>query len=243
MLFKKETILKFTMLAAACTALFWVPARTMAETANMQTGTSVHVIELFTSQSCSSCPPADRVFAELATEANIIALSCHVTYWDHLWWKDTLSQEFCTQRQRGYAAAHRRGVFTPEAIVNGRHSLNGADASALTRLMQNEAGVQKINIVKNENSYTATLPTGGGGLLLAFIGPDVTTQIKRGENGGRAIHYARPVMDIHTAGDIKTHIYTLKPSDIPAGMVGVAFLLQAGKNADSRIIAAGQVFF
>ena len=96
------------------------------------------VLELFTSQGCSSCPPADRLFAKLADDPQFIVLSLPVDYWDRLGWKDTFAQHAFTERQRAYASARGDGqVYTPQAVVNGSEHANGAnrraiDASAAT---------------------------------------------------------------------------------------------------------------
>src|ERR671917_179365 len=86
------------------------------------------VVELFTSQGCSSCPPADRVLAELAREPDVIALSLPVDYWDYLGWKDTLASPAFSARQRAYSNARGdRQVFTPQMVVNGKVSCVGSD--------------------------------------------------------------------------------------------------------------------
>src|SRR3954464_551880 len=92
------------------------------------------VVELFTSQGCSSCPPADRVLAELAREAEIIALSLPVDYWDYLGWKDTLASPAFSARQRAYSNARGdRQVFTPQMIVNGKICCVGSDRAQIGR--------------------------------------------------------------------------------------------------------------
>ena len=94
------------------------------------------VIELFTSQGCSSCPPADRLLATLARDPGVIAVSRPVTYWDRLGWKDTLAREENTRRQYAYAARFRRdGVYTPQAVVDGRYQTVGSDREALVALL------------------------------------------------------------------------------------------------------------
>ena len=95
------------------------------------------VVELFTSQSCSSCPPADRNLGKLSENPNVIALGFHVTYWNHLHWEDTLSNEFSTKRQRSYAAAFRNGrVYTPQMVVNGEQEFVGSNGSKVNAALK-----------------------------------------------------------------------------------------------------------
>ena len=90
------------------------------------------VVELFTSQGCSSCPPADAALRDLARRTDLIALTMPVDYWDYLGWRDTLAQPAFTARQRAYAATRGdRQVFTPQVVVNGKGACLGSDAAAL----------------------------------------------------------------------------------------------------------------
>lgn len=85
---------------------------------------SVTVVELFTSQGCSSCPSADKLLSELSKKENVLALSFHVSYWNYLGWKDPYSNEQYTERQRDYARVlHLRSIYTPQMIVNGKMNL------------------------------------------------------------------------------------------------------------------------
>ena len=90
------------------------------------------VVELFTSQGCSSCPPADRIVGELAKDPSLVVLSLPVDYWDYIGWKDTLASPQCTARQKGYAAARGDGqVYTPQAVINGRIHVVGSKRAAV----------------------------------------------------------------------------------------------------------------
>ncbi|MCX7303033.1 MAG: DUF1223 domain-containing protein [Hyphomicrobiales bacterium] len=90
------------------------------------------VVELFTSQGCNSCPPADKVLAELAEKGEVVALGYHVDYWDYLGWKDTLATPENTERQHLYGKAFQeRSVYTPQAVINGRLHVNGARREAV----------------------------------------------------------------------------------------------------------------
>ena len=85
------------------------------------------VVELFTSQGCSSCPPADRLLAELATRSDVIALGYHINYWDRLGWRDPLSRSSSTERQRSYALQFASQVYTPQIVIDGRSEMVGSD--------------------------------------------------------------------------------------------------------------------
>src|SRR6266508_3656100 len=94
------------------------------------------VIELFTSQGCSSCPPADRLVGELARDPSIVAMSLPVDYWDYLGWKDTLANPRHTARQRGYARVRGdREVYTPQVVVNGAFHVIGSDKAAIEHVI------------------------------------------------------------------------------------------------------------
>lgn len=207
------------------------------------------VLELFTSQSCSSCPAADALLAKLVQQPNVIALSCNVTYWNHLSWKDTLSLEACTERQYAYSrAAGRRGVFTPEVMVNGSASLVGSDASGIRRAMTAAgSSVQPVAIARDvAGGITVTLPaitTAGATVTLMPFKSSVTQPVPSGENGGKTLHYTNAVMQITTLearwnGAAKA--ITVAAAQLPAGSDGATVLVQEGA-AHGKIIAAGHV--
>ncbi|TIO36397.1 MAG: DUF1223 domain-containing protein, partial [Mesorhizobium sp.] len=116
--------LRLTAVALVLTALSRVASAAELEkvaTGKPQTEKPLGVVELFTSQGCSSCPPADEFFAELAAKENVVALAYHVNYWDYLGWQDTLSNKENTERQYDYMRAFgSRSVYTPQAVINGR---------------------------------------------------------------------------------------------------------------------------
>ncbi len=116
------------------------------------------VVELFTSQGCNSCPPADAVLAELAERGDVVALGYHVDYWDYLGWKDTLGSPENTERQKQYGRSFgKRSVYTPQAVINGRTHVNGAKreavAGALTELENSGEGLSvDINVTRSGDS-------------------------------------------------------------------------------------------
>ncbi|TIV92263.1 MAG: DUF1223 domain-containing protein, partial [Mesorhizobium sp.] len=147
--------LRLAAVALALTALGGValaaepekPATDKPQTDKPQIDRPLGVVELFTSQGCSSCPPADEFFAELAGKDDIIALAYHVNYWDYLGWQDTLSTKENTERQYDYMRAFgSRSVYTPQAVINGRSHVNGASRKdvdgALARMDRTGEGMR-----------------------------------------------------------------------------------------------------
>lgn len=164
------------------------------------------VVELFTSQSCSSCPPADALLGELAArDTDIIAFSCHVTYWDHLNWRDTMSLKACTNRQRAYAGfMGKRQVYTPQMVVNGEHEFVGSNRAEAARTISTRA-VAPIQLTLNGEDIAAALPALPPGtpkqtLWLLSYKPQHTQDIPSGENRGRTISYTNSVLTLDQVG-------------------------------------------
>jgi hypothetical protein len=183
------------------------------------------VVELFTSQGCSSCPPADRAF-QAATGGAILGLAWHVDYWDYLGWRDTFSSAQATQRQRAYAGNGTGGVYTPEIVVNGRTAVrSGAIASAVGGSMP-----VKVKIRSSGKGLIVEAGEGKGSakLVLVKFYSSKTVAIQRGENAGRSVTYRHPVISARTIGSWNGHAIS---QELPAGACnpgGCAVLLQRG---------------
>ncbi|GLQ80290.1 hypothetical protein GCM10007881_38090 [Mesorhizobium huakuii] len=201
------------------------------------------VVELFTSQGCSSCPPADAFFAELATREDIVALSYHVDYWDYLGWKDTLSRKENTERQYDYMRAFgSRSVYTPQAVLNGRAHVNGANRGevdgALARMAKSGEGM-RVSVKVSRTSDRVIIDAGDAGagpndahVVIVYFEPPQTVKIAQGENSGRKMTYWNAVTGIQTAGmwHGKAQRYELPMSEITK-KGGCAVLLQSvGKD-------------
>jgi hypothetical protein len=171
------------------------------------------VVELFTSQGCSSCPSADALLARLAERDDVIALSLSVDYWDYLGWKDTLARAKFTERQRDYKGSLGIGmVYTPMMVVNGLAYFNGADpdklASALADASHTADGRHVAVQVRTEDTKVVieagAAPPGShikdATLWLAVLSKSVEVPIHRGENGGRTITYHNVVRDLLPMG-------------------------------------------
>ncbi len=171
------------------------------------------VVELFTSQGCSSCPPADELLVEYSRQPDIIALSLPVNYWDYLGWKDTLAHVAFTERQKAYAHSRSdRQVFTPQMIVNGKKSCIGSDRAQIEKAIQYTSKGRKtlpVNVTVNEQSGTVTIqveetPDTAQREAEVWVLPVLRTQtvpIERGENRGKTITYANVVRGLNRLGE------------------------------------------
>jgi hypothetical protein len=183
------------LLALACFGLAIPPSRG-AERPTL--------LELFTSEGCSSCPPADELLAELAGRRDVLALSFHVDYWDRLGWKDPFSSPDATRRQHVYAdLLGLATVYTPQTVVDGRWQAVGSDRSeveqALGSSRHNRDDVS-IALAVDHDRAQITLGQGGGGVAatLLLIGFDRrhVSAVARGENGGRTLAHVDVVRSI-----------------------------------------------
>lgn len=179
-------------------------------------GTNTPVVaELFTSQSCSSCPPAEKLFAKLAERPDLIVLEWHVDYWDRLVhgragsWKDPYSSKDNTARQRQYNRALRgtAGVYTPQAVINGRSETVGNRANDVAELLAAEAyNTARIEITPNRDGLTvhvaafdAAFPRDAEILRLTLL-PQQTTSVPRGENRGAVLSSRNVVLAAEPVG-------------------------------------------
>jgi hypothetical protein len=162
------------------------------------------LIELFTSQGCSSCPPADKVAAKMAPSPGVVVISRPVTYWDRLGWKDTLAKEANTDLQQAYARrglAGQNGVYTPQAVVNGRFGTVGSRELEVRRGVAHNSGAGNAAIRVNDLGADG-YGVGLGGetakpaeLVLIGITREVEVAIGSGENGGRTVTYTNVLRD------------------------------------------------
>ena len=161
------------------------------------------LLELFTSQGCSSCPPADRLAERLTKEPGLLVISRPVTYWDRLGWKDTLAREENTQLQRAYAArglAGENGVFTPQIVIDGNRGAVGSNEAIIRQLIDYEAAAPAaLSVRKLGDGSLAVGMAGTTGrpaeLVLIALRSHVTVRIVAGENGNRSIGYTNVVVD------------------------------------------------
>ena len=202
----------------------------------------LQVVELFTSQGCSSCPPADAAVAQLAARPEILALSFGVTYWDNLGWKDTFAQSKFTDRQWAYAKGLRHSnVGTPQVVVNGRTDVVGQSVpeidGALRRAML-PAGGPQVTLASGNVAVTGAAPAHAADVWLVRYEPSaIQVPIRRGENGGKTLSVQHAVRELTKLGEWTGGAKTYA---VPAGSATLrtAILVQAG--AGGPILAAAR---
>ncbi len=153
------------------------------------------VVELFTSQGWSSCPPADAFLGELAKRQDVLALGFHVDYWDYIGWKDPYADAGNTRRQRAYSSKlGLRYVFTPQMVVQGAASATGSDQTAVLGLIGRDRGQDRVEVKLSRDPsglVTASLPAAPqaeeADIWVAFYDREHVTAVKRGENSGRTL--------------------------------------------------------
>ncbi|MFB6459496.1 DUF1223 domain-containing protein [Bradyrhizobium tunisiense] len=171
------------------------------------------VVELFTSQGCSSCPPADQIIGDLSKDPSIIALSMPIDYWDYLGWKDTLADSRFSARQRAYSRVRGdREVYTPQVVVNGSTHVVGSDRAGI------ENAIRKSDPGKGVMSVPVTMSLAGkqinvsvaaskepavsqGEVWICSIARSVPIAITRGENRGQQVTYHNVVRNVLKVGD------------------------------------------
>ena len=165
------------------------------------------VVELFTSQGCSSCPPADAYLIELSKgRRDVLPLAFHVTYWDQLGWKDPFSLPSATERQSQYGRRFGDGSYTPQIVVDGASGMVGshrsAVASAIERAKRESVTAAAVSVTRNGKLVSIEVGSGSGNGRVLLIGFDRehTTPIGRGENGGRTLTEANIVRSIRPVG-------------------------------------------
>ena len=227
------------------------PSATVAGAAWAQ-GAS-RVIELFTSQGCPKCPPADRLIADLAREPGTIALSFPVSYWDYIGWKDTLASTASTRRQKAYAASRGDGlVYTPQAIVDGLDAHPGADRDAIlqaTETLRGDGGAMTIPLTVSESNSMLKIAVGGGkgaqhslaGVYVLRVAHAETVQVGRGENSGRSLTYTNVVRAMDRIGEWTGQAQSFDLHELKGDGEGFVVLLQAGTpDKPGPILAAAK---
>ena len=222
-----------------------------------------HVLELFTSQGCVSCPPADAILTKLSRRPDVLALAYHVDYWDYIGWRDTFGSPENTERQRDYAKTFdTTTVYTPQLVVNGSAQTVGSREKAIEELIEthelplegtNASVAMRMQGDSMQISANARhLPTGSRMPLLIMViyGSERTTAIESGANSGHRLVNTHPVLSWRVLG-----MWSGKPFqiDMPAATVrkhagaagGCAVMLQAVKadGAPGPILAAARVSF
>jgi hypothetical protein len=208
------------------------------------------LVELFTSQGCSSCPAADKLLGELAGDPSLVAISVPIDYWDYLGWKDTLASAAHSARQRAYARVRGdRQVYTPQIVVNGSTHVLGSDHAAVERaivqtdrnaaimsapvLMSVGGGKLNVRVESAEKEHV------GGEVWLCALAKSVPVEIGRGENNGRTVTYHNVVRRWLKLGDWTgtDSTWSLPISDIETDEINAtAVMVQQGTHDKPGII-------
>lgn len=204
------------------------------------------VVELFTSQGCSSCPPADAIFRELAGREDVIALALHVDYWDYIGWKDPFGHPDHAERQKAYAAAgQRRSIYTPEMVVNGTTDIVGAKPMKLSEAIAEHARqpvAVSLDLLREGDKLRISASAAGAiaGPVTVYLlryTPESETKIKRGENAGHTYSYTNIVEGLTELGSWDA-VAPLEMQTSVSGLKPVVVLLQ--QHNSGPILAAAR---
>ncbi len=203
------------------------------------------VVELFTSQGCSSCPPADRFLGELAGRDDVLALSMHVDYWDYIGWKDPYALSENTSRQRAYARRFGLGyVYTPQMVVDGHIQATGSNRRAVLAGIERSKSEPGLDfaIARNGTGASVALPAGTAEPATVYallIDRRHETDVRRGENGGRKLAHSNVVRAMKRIATWNGEAMTV---DLPLAEMGTegrdlcAVIVQSDR--DGRILGA-----
>ncbi len=215
--------------------LQWIAAAAIAVTGAGAASADDHpvVVELYTSQGCSSCPPADALLHKLADRDDVIALALHVDYWDYIGWKDSFADPAFTARQKSWARAHnKRTVYTPQMIVHGAEDVVGTHPMDLAKTIDahgDQPGRVSLDVSRSGETVTVRAEPDRGlprsVLQLVRYRPQATVEILRGENAGKTLSYANIVTEWTALAEWDGRV----PLEIEAQVTGdqpVVFILQ-----------------
>ena len=198
------------------------------------------VLELFTSQGCSSCPPADALLGRLTRRPEVIALAWHVDYWDHLGWRDKFASRTATARQQAYARQLGGGVFTPALVVDGTKVVVGSERAAVEAAIAAAAALPvAVTLSRAEDTVAVAIGAASGPVRVQRIvyDPEHATEIGAGENDGerlREYHIVREVETLAESDGAPRHIIA-KP---PGPGQGLVIIVQ---SADLHILGAADL--
>ena len=225
----------------------WIAAAWMAVAGPVWADDHPVVVELFTSQGCSSCPPADEFLSTLAGRDDVIALALHVDYWDYIGWKDVFADPSFTTRQKAYAiSAGRRSVYTPQMIVGGREHVVGNHPVDVTELIRKHATqAQPVTLTLNRTGDQLRITAQTDQPLpdpvlvqLVRYRPSARVEIHKGENAGRTMEYSNIVTEWHILAEWDTRQVFETGGPIP-GDLPVVVIVQ--KKGPGEVLAAARL--
>ena len=197
----------FAAMKRALAAFILAVAATAFTAARAEPPATPTLVELFTSQGCSSCPPADAFVAELARRDDVIALSMHVTTWDYIGWTDPFGSAAATDRQKAYGRRLKRGmVYTPQMVIDGTYEEIGSNRMAVKRAIAKASAAPglAIELALDNDNLLVSIPgahfDGAATVWLARYDAERVTEIPRGENSGRRLRNVNVVRDLREIG-------------------------------------------
>ena len=200
------------------------------------------VVELFTSEGCNSCPPAEAMLGKLAQRDGVIALAFHVDYWDYIGWQDRFELKESTERQKEYARAlHLPSVYTPQLVIDGTRDVVGSGDPALAATaVRPQANFpvdiavrgDQVTVNVGANTAGAQAPSRADEVLLVSYLPEAVSKPNRGENSGHELHEFNVVRSVRKLGtwNGEAKSYTLPLKYLPADATQVAVLVQVANN-------------
>jgi hypothetical protein len=234
--FEEDFVTEIHKVLLTC-ALFGIPVLASSQASSEPRPV---VVELFTSQSCSSCPPADALLGELARRSDVVALGFHISYWDGPGWKDPLSSQSSTDRQRAYARLFGLGqVYTPQMVVDGAREMVGSDREEVLAAVHDARPetIAPVTFAADRRSVAIGTGDGRGNVLLVRFAQKRTTRVAGGENARRTLQDANGVEMLASLGrwNGSALSFAIEP---PADGEGIAVLVQA---PDGRILGAAAI--
>jgi len=216
-------------------ALVWLAAQADAPSRPL-------VVELFTAQGCSSCPPADAYLGQLSERPDVVALAFHVDYWDSSGWRDRFELRQSVERQNVYVRNfHRASAFTPQFVIDGRK--DAVDTNTIVQALQEPRDAVPVMVAVREGQVVVDVGDKPGArpsdvVLVAFLRHAVSN-VSRGENAGKNLEEFNIVRSIRTLGEWKgaTESYKVSVSSLPADATDVAVLVQS--RGEGPIVGAG----
>ena len=204
---------------------------------------NVVVLELFTSQGCSSCPPADALLQQLASDPQILALSFHVDYWDNSSWRDPFSRPESTARQYAYGKAlGQNGVYTPELVIDGARGMVGSrksDIEAAVAVAKTQDKPVSVTITPNKKGLTISLTSSASipaaDIWLVTYSPQAVTAVRGGENSG---HDLVSINNVKVIKRIAQLTGTSTQLDVPALSNGDHYMVLVQLPDNGKIIGA-----
>jgi hypothetical protein len=212
------------------------------------------LVELFTSEGCSSCPPADAVLARLherqpVPDVQLVVLSEHVDYWDGLGWRDRFSQHLFTERQERYSSEGSGRIYTPQAMIDGRADVLGSDQAGIERAAKAAAAQPHGNVALERKGESVRIsvgslpPHGKAQVFLAVVEDGLVSKVERGENAGRTLPHTAVVRSLQAVGSLGGEAQWSGEAKVPVDPAWkqprlVVFVQDREK---SRVLAAGSL--